>query len=298
MTLLALLLVLAAIAVAGGMVWLRHGVLRDRHRRVAAVIVPRPLVPRPLPGPLAALAVLSAEALPPGCVALRLRQEGMLRLTETGRWLPFHAVQTVSLTKPAFAWVARARLHPRLPVPVIEVIDTFDGREALLEARLMGVLRMARAEGAGLAVAEAQRYIAELPWAPGALAGNGHLDFRVRGPCIEVAAPAGRNIARAELLLDEEGRIVAAGAAARARGGGAAVEHLPWGGAFEDWDDSFGPPMPRRAEVWWDLPGGRFTYFRARITGLEALDAGGRVLPRQAAPSQPPRAGAPFHAAD
>lgn len=278
MSLWVILLPVGIAALAGGIVWLRLGAVRSRRQLEAAVLSPRPRPTRALPESLGPLATLTAAALPAGTVALRLRQRGVIRLTEGGQWLPFRAVHTVSLTRPAFVWVARARLHPLLPGPGIEVVDAFDGRAALLEARLFGLARIARAEGPALAVAEVQRYIAELPWAPGALALNGHLDFRTRGAFVEVAAPAGRNIARASLLLDTEGRITAAGAEARARGGGGAAEHLPWGGAFDDWTDEFGPPLPRRAEVWWDTPAGRFTYFRAEIVALTPLDAEGRAL--------------------
>ncbi len=275
------ILLLAGLALfVGGIGWLRIGALQTQRRLAAAVIAPLPRPVHRLPDALTPLAALTAETLPRGTVALRLDQRGEIRLTEDGAWLPFRARQTVSLTKPAFLWVARARLLPWLPGLFAEVIDAHDGRNALLEARLLGLARLARAEGPDLAVAEAQRYLAELAWAPGALALNGHLDFRGSGPHIEVAASTGRHIARADLLLDANGLISAAGAAARARGGGGTIEHLPWGGAFDDWTDRFGPPLPQRAEVWWDLPEGRFTYFRAEITGLAMLDAEGRVLRR------------------
>lgn len=275
------ILLLAGLALfVGGIGWLRLGALQTQRRLEAAVIAPLPRPVRHLPEALTALATVTAEALPKGTVALRLEQRGELRLTEDGAWLPFRARQTVSLTKPAFIWVARARLLPRLPGLFAEVIDAHDGRHALLEARLLGLARLARAEGPELAVAEAQRYLAELAWAPGALAFNGHLDFRSTGPHIEVATSTGRHIARADLLLDANGLISAAGAAERARGGAGAVERLPWGGAFDDWSDRFGPPLPLSAEVWWDLPQGRFTYFRAEITGMAPLDAEGRVLSR------------------
>ena len=40
----------------------------------------------------------------------------------------------------------------------------------------------------------------------------------------------------------------------------------PWGGAFSDYGELDGVRMPRRAEVWWDLPTGRFVYWRGEIT--------------------------------
>jgi hypothetical protein len=44
-----------------------------------------------------------------------------------------------------------------------------------------------------------------------------------------------------------------------------------WGGDFSDHADFDGLRLPAAAETWWDLPEGRFVYWRGRVTGMTAL---------------------------
>ena len=59
--------------------------------------------------------------------------------------------------------------------------------------------------------------------------------------------------------------------AERPRGGGR--EPAAWGGELRDYLVLGGVRVPTRAEAYWDLPEGRFTYWRAEVTAVEALDA-------------------------
>jgi hypothetical protein len=45
----------------------------------------------------------------------------------------------------------------------------------------------------------------------------------------------------------------------------------PWRGVFSDHGELGGVRVPRRAEVAWELPEGRFTYWRAEVTALEVV---------------------------
>jgi hypothetical protein len=44
-----------------------------------------------------------------------------------------------------------------------------------------------------------------------------------------------------------------------------------WGGDFGDYRDFAGTRVPSVGEAWWDLPEGRFVYWRGRVTALELL---------------------------
>jgi hypothetical protein len=275
MSLLPTLLLLLVLSLAGAVLAMRAAAARRLAALEARVIAPEPRPAAPLPEPLRALAQLTAESLPEGAVALRLRQSGRIRLGPDRPWLRFTAVQTVSLTKPAFCWTARLRLAPGLAA---RVVDAYEGGEGLLDARLFGLAPVARASGPGMAVAEAQRYLAELAWAPGALALNGHLAFRSADGRLPVEVMAGDRPARVALEVAEDGRITGMRAAARLREGDTGAVLTPWAGRFTEWDTALGPPLPRRGEVWWELPSGPHVYFRGRIDGLEALDARGRVI--------------------
>jgi hypothetical protein len=44
-----------------------------------------------------------------------------------------------------------------------------------------------------------------------------------------------------------------------------------WGGDFGNYRDFAGTRVPSVGEAWWDLPEGRFVYWRGRVTALELL---------------------------
>ena len=71
-------------------------------------------------------------------------------------------------------------------------------------------------------------------------------------------------IARARQWVDEQADAVEVRSDTRARGD----EVTPWGGRLWQSHDFGELVAPRRAEVWWDLPEGRFVYFRCTVTEL------------------------------
>ena len=117
------------------------------------------------------------------------------------------------------------------------------------------------------------RYLAELPWAPAAMAGNGELSWRERDASnAEVAAGAEPGAPAVTLEFDATGDIVRAASGARPLRQGDAWLPTPWSGEFGDFRELGGMRMPTSAEVGWDLPGGRFVYWRGRVTSVLALD--------------------------
>lgn len=48
----------------------------------------------------------------------------------------------------------------------------------------------------------------------------------------------------------------------------------PWGGDFGDYASFAGTRVPTLGEAWWELPEGRFVYWRGRVTGVELIAAG------------------------
>lgn len=74
------------------------------------------------------------------------------------------------------------------------------------------------------------------------------------------------------LEFDSEGDIVRASSGARPFRQGDTWLPPPWSGEFGDYRELGGMRMPTSAEVGWDLPGGRFVYWRGRVTSAVALD--------------------------
>jgi hypothetical protein len=44
-----------------------------------------------------------------------------------------------------------------------------------------------------------------------------------------------------------------------------------WGRDFGDYTDFAGTRAPSVGQAWWELQGGRFVYWRARVTALELI---------------------------
>ncbi len=204
----------------------------------------------------------------PGPVArgVRIGQRGRMWTRPGGRPLGFEAVQEISATRVAFRWRARVGLGPLRP---LAVVDALDGGDGYLEGRLAGV-RAFRAEGPEVARGEAMRYLAELAWIPSALRVNPALEWAELSPSeAEVATETRGGRAAVRLAFDGAGDLIRASAPDRPRSEGGLLVPTPWRGEFWDHRDDAGLRVPRRAEVAWDLPGGRFVYWRAEVTAIE-----------------------------
>lgn len=185
-----------------------------------------------------------------------------------GRWLRFRATQESAVEEVAFSWRARFSL---VPLVWLDVVDSFEAGTGALAARLWGAVRVMRGEGPEIDRGEAMRYLAELPWVPHAFWANDALAWRVAGDdAVDVRTGVGGAEVAVRLHFDVAGDVVAS-SARRPRETGGETRETPWGGRFGEYAVVGGVRLPTRAEVSWELPEGRFTYFRGVVTGLEAL---------------------------
>jgi hypothetical protein len=199
------------------------------------------------------------DALP---CAVRLTQEGEMRLKPGGRWMRFTAAQRFSATETTFEWNARVRLAPGLWIHVTDACH--DGRGAL-DARLLGALRVAHADGPAVTKGQIQRYLAELPWNPGAFLLNEALRLEQTDDHTVVAR---MQDAEVELQFGADGDIAGA-FAMRPRLVGSQTIDTPWRGRFSDYTRMNGMRVPTVAEVEWAMPDGPFVYWRGRVLSAE-----------------------------
>jgi hypothetical protein len=208
-------------------------------------------------------AVLDPEGRPG---LLRFAQSGEMQL-RPGRWLPFEAQQEARVDRIEFMWRARFSFAPLVSV---RVRDWYRDGQGGLEGRLFGLIPIVRAAGPETARSEAMRYLAELPWFPHAILHNRDLEWHEIEPnSVEVATRGGDLEAAVTLHFDGAGDIAGASASNRPRQEGKRFVERPWVGAFGDYNELGGVRVPTWAEVSWELPEGLFTYFRAKVTGLE-----------------------------
>lgn len=191
----------------------------------------------------------------------RFTQRVEMRLAPAGRFAAMRAWQVMALGRAGFLWEARQDLGP---LTRLRILDAYVEGEGHLEARLFGSIPVARAGGAGIALGEAYRYLAELPWAPDAMIGNPDLVWRQTGPDrVEVRLQTPQGTAEAVFDFDSDGDIVAVSATGRpVRGPDGRMTLRDWHGTFSDYAQLGPRRLPSRAEVGYEADD---VWFRAEI---------------------------------
>ena len=200
-------------------------------------------------------------------LGVRLRQRGLMWTRPGARPMRFIAEQQMDAGRVAFRW--RARFGAGLLRPFV-VTDAYEDGAGRLEGRLAGV-RLFRSTGPDVNRGQVMRYLAELAWLPDPRA-NPEVRWTDLGPDeAEVAAGCAGGRAAVRLRLGAGGDVLEAYAPDRPRSVDDGSVPTPWRGVFSDHGELGGVRVPRRAEVSWELPEGRFTYWRAEVTALEVV---------------------------
>jgi hypothetical protein len=192
-----------------------------------------------------------------------------MRTKPGGRELRFAATERFAVDRVAFTWRARFPLAGPL---AIEVRDELAGDDGRLEVRALGLPLQRRTDRATVR-GEALRYLAELPWVPFAMTQNPDLEWRELGERVEVAARLGGERLAVTFDLDASGDIVRASSEQRQVKLGKEWLTRPWAGEYEAYGDLGGIRLPTRAEVYWELESGRFSYWQGRVISVDLLDA-------------------------
>lgn len=211
-----------------------------------------------------------ARSLPPGGAnpaVVRVQQTGKMWKKPGARAMPFRATEDFVVDGVAFSWRAR---FPILGPLALTVVDEFSNGEGQLRVSLLG-LPLQTVKGPDASLGEAMRYLAELAWAPQAIAANRELEWQeIDKETVDVACTVGQTKATVRWQFNEDGDVVGATGLRPFRVGKTLVPQR-WGGEFGAYASFRGIRVPISAEVWWDLPEGRFVYWRARLTALELL---------------------------
>ncbi len=217
-------------------------------------------MPRTLPGPLARF-LAKSTGLKEDARRVVLEQRGEMRLKPGAKWLTFTAEHWAAVGEVAFCWHARVKMAPFVTAVVEDAFEEGHGR---LDAKIWGALPVAHGEGADFDRGEAQRYLAELPWNPGALRFNSALHYEERAES-SVRVWHGEPETYVNLFLDDAGDVVRTFCDNRPHG-----DEGPrsWEGRFHAYAELDGLHVPTRGEVAWLLPDGEFSYWRGEIVSL------------------------------
>jgi hypothetical protein len=211
-----------------------------------------------------------ARSLPPGENApavVRVRQTGEMWKKPGARPMAFEATEEFAVDRVAFSWRAR---FPIIGPLAMMVIDGFADGAGQLRVSLHGIPLQTQT-GPETNVGEAMRYLAELAWAPQAIAANRELDWGdVDERTVEVACDVAAAKAVVRWAFNDAGDLVRA-TGVRPFPVGKTFVPRRWGGDFAEYIDFGGTRVPSFGEAWWELPETRFVYWRGRVTALELI---------------------------
>lgn len=210
------------------------------------------------------------RSLPPGArvpAAVRVQQTGEMRKKPGARAMPFRATEDFAVDRVAFSWRAR---FPILGPLALTVVDEFTNGDGQLRVSLLGI-PLQTEKGPETAVGEAMRYLAELAWAPQAIVANRELEWQeIDNESVEVACRVGATRVAVRWRFNEDGDVAGVTGMRPFLVGKTFVPRR-WGGEFGEYATFRGIRAPISGQVWWDLPEGRFVYWRGRLTGLELI---------------------------
>jgi hypothetical protein len=195
----------------------------------------------------------------------KIFQRGKFR---AGLWSSFEAEQTFTTDPASFLWSARIRMGGLLPV---NVRDSYLEGKGSMEARMLGIIPLVnQAETTEINAGALQRYLAESVWFPTVLMPGAFVRWTEIGDNRAVATMRDGNLeVSLEFQFNERGEIIGTYSPGRFRYAGGKYILTPWSGSFSNYRQTHGFQIPTQCEVEWELPEGRYPYFRATIEKVD-----------------------------
>ena len=199
-------------------------------------------------------------------VLVRLRQKGEMKISPSGRWMPFSARQYFNCDDPAFIWVTKVN-----PLPLVYL----NGRDKLTNAQgemlieLFGFFPVVR-EGRNekINAASMQRYLSELCWFPAA-AHNEHLIWEaIDETSAKAILTLGQKSVSGTFSFTSEGDFHSF-ETKRFYGSDKDAKLETWYIEALDHNVFDGIKIPSTLEVTWRLAEGDFNWLKLEITALE-----------------------------
>ncbi|MBN2556400.1 MAG: hypothetical protein JXA97_10720 [Anaerolineales bacterium] len=213
-----------------------------------------------------------ARAVPAGqplAYAARLTQQGDFRLGDASSdFIPFSAVQYMTINPPGFVWDADMQMMPLMGV---NVVDASVGGEGALRARLLSTLAVADAEPSEmLNEGELIRYLAEAVWFPAALLPGNGVTWEAVDDRSAIATLTHADLAVSLLFtFKDKDEVIQVYAEARGRNVEGEYVPTPWTGRFWHYQEMNGMLIPTEGEVEWNLADGDLVYWRGVIETAE-----------------------------
>lgn len=198
---------------------------------------------------------------------VHLRQQGKMRTSVNGKWMPVKAEQWFSATVPAFLWSADVIMFPLLR---LAGKDSYVNGKGHMLISLLSAIPVVNAKGPEIDQASMIRYLAEIVWFPYAAVSD-YIKWEEEDALTARATITYDGItASARFCFNEEGDFVSIATKRYYASKGRStledwlVEAEP--GAYRTFE---GIRVPDRLQVSWLLKSGRFTWFLLTVTDIK-----------------------------
>jgi hypothetical protein len=204
--------------------------------------------------------------------AVRVLEKGEMRSAPKAPWMPFTSETTMDARGSNFRWDAKMGSGS---LRMVTVTDAYENGQGRLVAKVGGVVPVANLKGPEFDKGELQRYLASIVFCPPVLLHHPTLAWQAVGRrTLRVRDTADKTGATIDLELGEDGASFAI-SAERPRAVGKRTVLTPWYGFCNHPKEWYGLVIPACVEVAWQLPEGKFTYYRSEITSLEVKKESG-----------------------
>lgn len=193
-----------------------------------------------------------------------LGHEGIMRLKEDGPWMPFQASYYYTFDKPGFVWYTNVKAGPFMRLTGRDML--FKGKGYML-IKLFSLINVANAKDPEIDQGALVRFLAEIVWFPSAalkqyVTWEGLTENTARAT-IKTDGLSASGV----FSFDDDGMPVQFAAQRyMSKAGGYSLE--TWTVETGDFQETNGIKGPADIEVAWDLPAGKFVWFKAHTEGI------------------------------
>ncbi len=196
---------------------------------------------------------------------VHLKQKGLMRTTEDGKWMPAEAEQYFRVDEPGFVWTAKIKIAPAAYLAGRD--KYYEGKGHML-IKLLSLIPVADSRGEEIDQGTLLRYMAEMPWFPTA-ALNDYIEWEeIDSNRARATMSYGGVTASGIYEFNEEGEVVSF-IANRYREVNGRYVLQDWGGITREYREFNGIRIPNKTDVIWKPETGDFTWYKLEITGIE-----------------------------
>jgi len=194
-----------------------------------------------------------------------LKQKGLMRTTEDGKWMLAEAEQYFRVDEPGFVWTAKIKIAPAIYLAGRD--KYYEGKGHML-IKLLSLIPVADSRGEEIDQGTLLRYMAEMPWFPTAALSNYIKWEEVDSNRARATMSYGGVTASGVYEFNEKGELVSF-TANRYREVNGRYVLQDWGGLTREYREFNGIKIPNKTDVVWKPETGDFTWYKLEITEIE-----------------------------